>query len=750
MSLITSTIGTGVRCLVDEEADHNMLQDLQLAAELGKTLLERNKELENNVKHHQSTIEEQAQEIEYMKKQTAALREVNDSRLKIYEQLEVSIQDLERANHRLALENSGDKKLIKSQCLTIENLEARCEDLQKKFDELTVRYEAFLRQHNSSQSRNTAQSQTTDVWKGSAPQDGSIKKEAASCPVSPSSTSTVDSNVRELASTLAKDEEVTDLLRQLQDAKGQRAREQKRAAELREQLTSLVQENNSLEEQLNAWRNKAQDMKNLQEEINALEEVRQGHLCGRCLRSVDTRTHDELSVMLDHEEDDDISTAESFVNDSHRETESLIQDTSLKTNGENEADDNPYRVLVEKYEALLEVQRHPTSRPKTSVPTPCMSLQEELEMSGEFNFHSVQSEAGSHHENGKINNGTGARRGKPGQGKKPFSATPTDFSEAETSSSGFSDETSNKATQTDGRPGSFLCSIADGEDCKFSIYDDASPIESRFRKTPEYRQLFREIFIVLKRAAEAKDEGEKLPLLDDSTNSVPRVPPVTPAQEEAPSEITTDDNQSVMSSIVSSIVSEPPYRACTPVFDQKKEDDIVKKENISIRDKSTESNTPRIPAGPRRQQLEYLSVNVNVRKKSSAKKNPARKLTYNDRPITPDIVPTTNPRMMHGKSNSAGKRKFRPLTNAEQLETNGVWNGNTIHYYSSKTRDSPVSSRKQSGTGYNRQISEQHNSSYEYKPSAASEGVARLKRLDMSYAEVLRMSNKPKSTSRRN
>lgn len=118
-----------------------LISDLQLAAELGKTLLERNKELENIIKAHQSTVEEQAQEIEviffffrnirdssiilrldrniisfffqYMKKQTAALREVNDSRLKIYEQLEVSIQDLERANHRLVIENTSDKKLIK-------------------------------------------------------------------------------------------------------------------------------------------------------------------------------------------------------------------------------------------------------------------------------------------------------------------------------------------------------------------------------------------------------------------------------------------------------------------------------------------------------------------------------------------------------------------------------------------------------------------------------------------------------------
>ncbi|KAK0078574.1 hypothetical protein PV325_002345, partial [Microctonus aethiopoides] len=39
-------------------------EDLQLAAELGKTLLERNKELETNLKSHQTTIEEQTQEIE--------------------------------------------------------------------------------------------------------------------------------------------------------------------------------------------------------------------------------------------------------------------------------------------------------------------------------------------------------------------------------------------------------------------------------------------------------------------------------------------------------------------------------------------------------------------------------------------------------------------------------------------------------------------------------------------------------------
>lgn len=67
---------------------------------------------------------------------------------------------------------------------------------------------------------------------------------------------------------------MTDLLRQLQEVRSQRAREQKKAADLGQQLASLIQENTALEEQLNIWRSKAQDVKNLQEEINALEEVR--------------------------------------------------------------------------------------------------------------------------------------------------------------------------------------------------------------------------------------------------------------------------------------------------------------------------------------------------------------------------------------------------------------------------------------------------------------------------------------------
>ncbi|XP_033332739.1 cerebellar degeneration-related protein 2-like isoform X2 [Megalopta genalis] len=692
----------------DYSIELSCLQDLQLAAELGKTLLERNKELENIIKLQQSTVEEQAQEIEYTKKQTAALREVNDSRLKIYEQLEVSIQDLERANHRLVIENTSDKKLIKSHCITIETLEARCEELQKKIDELHEQHEIRLRQQSTSQSKNTAQTQTA-LWKASGTPGGNTQENAT-----------------------APEEEMTELLRQLQEARNQRAREQKKAADLSQQLATLLQENTALEEQINILRSKAQDVKNLQEEINALEEVRRGHLCGRCLRGMETKTHDEISVMLDQEELDVINMAESIISDSQRDTESLTQD--LNHDDSNSIDlKNPYRVLVEKYQALLEVQRRPTPRRKDSVPP--MSLQEELEMSGEFNhFQNSSLEGELHQESGKSVGVNASRAKSEICGKKPFSATPTDFSEAETSSSGFQDETSNKMTQTEGRPGSFLCSIADGEDCKFSIYDDNSPFESRFRKTPEYRQTFSQIFSVLKRAAEAKEEGEKLPLLDDSTNtSVSQPQSSTLAQEDLPSE-TTDDNQSVVSSVVASVVSEPPYRIKTPISmnatNERQENESARPEHV--KHEKTEGKKHRY-------HLDHLNSSGHISKKST-RKHSNRRLLHSNSPSTLDVIPTTNPTFVASKSNTNGKKKFRPFN---ALEQNGTVCSDFS--YANKTKESPCPSRR--AKVYARNNNEQHNNAFEYrdyKPSSASEEVARLKRLEMSYAEVLRLPNKSK------
>lgn len=252
-----------------------------------------------------------------------------------------------------------------------------------------------------------------------------------------------------------------------------------------------------------------------------------------------------------------------------------------ETLGESYSEDNPYRILVDKYEALLKIQQQ---KHNAFTSTVCggkqlqddelqraqnhgMSLQEELQnLSGTFSsFNGNASDSEDDDAAAAAVQGHGASTALAGSGAAASAAAAAagcKYSETETtSSSGFSDETSNKGTQTETFfTGSFLCTISDGDDCRFSIYDDASPVESRFRKTPEYRQLFREIFAVLKRAAEAKDEGERLPLLQDDedngngcggeydgdddsltasaaaavSGAPPRVPPATPACEHNP------------------------------------------------------------------------------------------------------------------------------------------------------------------------------------------------------------------------
>lgn len=136
---------------------------------------------------------------------------------------------------------------------------------------------------------------------------------------------------------------------------------------------------------------------------------------------------------------------------------------------------NPYRDLVDKYEALLEVHNE-AFRNRQDDTTPVSSVHEELASS---NFEDNEPSEPSQQPNKEdviptTKEAAGAKR-------KLNLRTPTDFSEAETSSSGYSDGISNKFTQTEE---TFLCTIADGDD-KFSIYDETSPIDSRFRHCPK-------------------------------------------------------------------------------------------------------------------------------------------------------------------------------------------------------------------------------------------------------------------------
>ncbi|XP_028331726.1 cerebellar degeneration-related protein 2-like [Gouania willdenowi] len=109
--------------------------DLQLAAELGKSLLERNRELEQSLQQMYSTNQEQLQEIEYLTKQVELLRQVNDQHAKVYEQLDVSARDLEQSNRKLVQDNRTARHKIQGLMETVEQLQHQVEDLQHQVEE---------------------------------------------------------------------------------------------------------------------------------------------------------------------------------------------------------------------------------------------------------------------------------------------------------------------------------------------------------------------------------------------------------------------------------------------------------------------------------------------------------------------------------------------------------------------------------------------------------------------------------------
>ncbi|XP_053270323.1 cerebellar degeneration-related protein 2 [Pleuronectes platessa] len=112
--------------------------DLQLAAELGKTLLERNRELEQGLQQMYSTDQEQLQEIEYLTKQVDLLRQVNDQHAKVYEQLDVSSRELEHSNHKLVVDNRTAQQRIQGLAETVELLQTQVEELQHQVEQLKL------------------------------------------------------------------------------------------------------------------------------------------------------------------------------------------------------------------------------------------------------------------------------------------------------------------------------------------------------------------------------------------------------------------------------------------------------------------------------------------------------------------------------------------------------------------------------------------------------------------------------------
>uniref|UniRef100_A0A673X5Y9 Cerebellar degeneration-related protein 2-like n=1 Tax=Salmo trutta TaxID=8032 RepID=A0A673X5Y9_SALTR len=126
-------------------------QDLHLAAELGKTLLERNKELEDSLQQMYINNEEQVQEIEYLSKQLEMLREMNEQHAKVYEQLDVTARELEITNEKLVIESKASQQKIDRLTVTMETLQAQVDTMTARVEELRTLEE--LRIHREKRER---------------------------------------------------------------------------------------------------------------------------------------------------------------------------------------------------------------------------------------------------------------------------------------------------------------------------------------------------------------------------------------------------------------------------------------------------------------------------------------------------------------------------------------------------------------------------------------------------------------------
>lgn len=370
-------------------------------------------------------------------------------------------------------------------------------------------------------------------------------------------------------------------------------------------------------------------------------------------------------------------------------------------------------MLVEKYEALCKMQEQQRRRPRPKAeanggislakPKLGMSLQDELRMTGGYydgqkqRYRAIETDSEAEEEPVV----------RPSQSNGKVTETNAD-------------DVYHKSTQTEvlvgSLPGSFLCRISDGNDCQFSIYDDASPVESRFRKTPEYRHLFREIFAVLKRAAEAKDEGESLPLLDDRLPAAvhnyidnyhqPKVPPVTPAREEQP-------------------------------FIAVEEEVIEQVADIELDEKPVEEkelDKPQTSCDI----MEQLAAGVKLR---DSKRE--RRMNAVHHHASPSPSPCSSRSTSKKRAGSKARRKRERLTDSpsrsrerHQQKSNKPIESMTesFHVPDVVQRPNPHKERPVSMFGFCG------------GSSSASKEVAKLKLLEKSYAEVLRMGRK-KSTS---
>lgn len=142
-------------------------------------------------------------------------------------------------------------------CSNIESLDTKCEDLQKTVDDLNAQLEI---------SRRRAERKPESEKPKDTPKEiSTVKKQGVN---------NIPKTIAPLPELTKEDEDLLRLSDELRESKVAFAQEQRRVTELEEQLASMVQENNRVQEQLRNWHRGEDEPKSMHEEFSILEEVR--------------------------------------------------------------------------------------------------------------------------------------------------------------------------------------------------------------------------------------------------------------------------------------------------------------------------------------------------------------------------------------------------------------------------------------------------------------------------------------------
>ncbi|OQR72290.1 hypothetical protein BIW11_01330 [Tropilaelaps mercedesae] len=303
----------------------------------------------------------------YLTAQTCQLRDANETRLRIYEALEQSVSELEKNNRSLQDEGRTDKKRIKALCASLELVEQHCEELQEEVDTMRVATNVSQLQHL--QQRN-GQSQTTQIGGSKGKRGRNAQTEGYleqlnqqnrgtgnhdhSNYTSPSSEESShtdeesgihgsdESDFAGFEDTPLELQEVLRLRSELARLRSQISREHRVRESLSSELERSVQENARLRDELLSSRERERLSLNIQMDMGGT---------GNLINLPDKKKCSTFSL----DEEDEICEVNPGMN-SGAEQESEVDGVEEGNTLLYELD-MQYRVLIEKYEALLEARK---------------------------------------------------------------------------------------------------------------------------------------------------------------------------------------------------------------------------------------------------------------------------------------------------------------------------------------------------------------------------------------------------------